>query len=327
MTDNIATYREVAIAAVREASVICRAVQQQLVSSQSMAKKDKSPVTIADYASQAVVCAKLTEMLSTDQAIVGEEDAASLRTAEGAGLCKMVVEQVQAVRNEPVDEQTVLQWIDMGAAAGDTERYWTLDPIDGTKGFLRKEQYAVALALIENGVVVLGLLGCPNLEGGQLLVAQQGKGTELLPLFDSDSTQGVLQSVSQITRTAEARFCESVESGHSDQDQSVAIAKRLAITQPPVRMDSQAKYATLAQGQSQIYLRLPTRVGYREKIWDHAAGMLVVQEAGGTVTDIVGKPLDFTHGRQLEENQGLIATNGPIHDQVVEAVEAIFTAP
>ena len=47
-----------------------------------------------------------------------------------------------------------------GAAHG---RHWTLDPIDGTKGFLRGEQYAVCLALIEDGEVVLGVLGCPHL--------------------------------------------------------------------------------------------------------------------------------------------------------------------
>ena len=42
-------------------------------------------------------------------------------------------------------------------------RYWTLDPIDGTKGFLRGDQYAVALGLIDDGEVILGVLGCPNL--------------------------------------------------------------------------------------------------------------------------------------------------------------------
>ncbi|MFW6032399.1 MAG: inositol monophosphatase family protein [Phycisphaeraceae bacterium] len=72
-----------------------------------------------------------------------------------------------------------------------------------------------------------------------------------------------------------------------------------------------------------MYLRLPTRADYREKIWDHAAGAIVVEEAGGKVTDIEGKPLDFSRGRKLENNRGVIATNGPIHDAVLEAVGAV----
>jgi 3'(2'), 5'-bisphosphate nucleotidase len=126
--------------------------------------------------------------------------------------------------------------------------------------------------------------------------------------------------VSDLTRTAAARFCESVESGHSDQDQSAQIAAALEITEEPVRVDSQAKYAIVARGEAQIYLRLPTRKDYREKIWDHAAGMIVVEEAGGRVTDVKGFDLDFGHGRQLENNRGVVATNGPIHDAVLEAV-------
>jgi 3'(2'), 5'-bisphosphate nucleotidase len=103
------------------------------------------------------------------------------------------------------------------------------------------------------------------------------------------------------------------------------VAEKLGITRPSVRMDSQCKYASIARGDSDIYLRLPTRAGYEEKIWDHAAGCLIVEEAGGTVTDITGRPLDFGAGRTLKHNRGVIATNGPWHTQVVEAVSA--TAP
>jgi len=94
-----------------------------------------------------------------------------------------------------------------------------------------------------------------------------------------------------------------------------------------VRVDSQAKYALLARGEASIYLRLPTRKDYREKIWDHAAGMLIVQEAGGTVTDVDGKPLDFTAGRTLERNRGVIATGGKIHRAVVDAVGGVLADP
>src|SRR5690606_29438059 len=271
----------------------------------------------------AVVCAALSEALPHD-AIVAEEDARALRDADHGELRARVVEHVQAIHKRASTPQ-VLGWIDRGAHDGTTQRFWTLDPIDGTKGFLRNEQYAVALALIENGQVVLGVLGCPNLDGGVLLSAVQGQGAKQHRLDATElSLQGEPIAASEIAAPADARFCESVESGHSDQDQSVQIARHLGITHPPLRMDSQVKYATVARGDAQIYLRLPTRRDYREKIWDHAAGMLIVQEAGGTVTDADGRLLEFTHGRQLEQNRGIIATGGRIHDAVVKAVRAVL---
>ena len=88
-------------------------------------------------------------------------------------------------------------------------------------------------------------------------------------------------------------------------------------------MDSQVKYGVVASGDAEIYLRLPTRVGYVEKIWDHAAGAIVVEEAGGRASDMYGAPLDFTQGRRLEKNRGVIVTNGAIHDRVIEAVSTL----
>jgi 3'(2'), 5'-bisphosphate nucleotidase len=88
-------------------------------------------------------------------------------------------------------------------------------------------------------------------------------------------------------------------------------------------MDSQAKYAVIARGHASIYMRLPTRGDYREKIWDHAAGKLVVEAAGGKVTDIHGRRLDFSHGRTLQENRGVVATSGTIHDRVIEAIRQV----
>ena len=73
-----------------------------------------------------------------------------------------------------------------------------------------------------------------------------------------------------------ARFCESVESGHSSHGHSAQIAARLGISLDPVRLDSQAKYAVVGRGEADIYLRLPTRPGYVERIWDHAAGAIFV---------------------------------------------------
>ncbi len=312
------------IAAVRAASRVCRSVQQRLATAEALEKKDKSPVTVADFASQAIVCEQLMRALPGD-AVVGEEGSEELREGAQSNLLEAVVREVTSEVAGDADQ--VLAWIDRGGADASGDRYWTLDPIDGTKGFLRGEQYAVALGLLEKGEVVVGILGCPNLDDGQggqgaLFAAVRGGGSRLLPLWEQGD-EGAAVQVSQVGSTAEARFCESVESGHSNQDQSARIAAGLGITQEPFRIDSQCKYAAIARGDASIYLRMPTRADYREKIWDHAAGKLVVEEAGGRVTDVEGNDLDFTHGRTLDANRGVVATCGPIHDEVIAVVKRV----
>ena len=323
---DLARELEAAVVAVRDAATVCQSVQKDLVTAATLEKKDRSPVTVADFASQALVCSALAKS-SEIGAVVGEEDAAELRESGAEATRDKVVEHVRGIRGAGVSHDQALDWIDLGGVTPDasTERYWTLDPIDGTKGFLRGEQYAIALALLEHGRVVLGLLGCPNLPGpdgqsGCLLTAIRGEGAQIHSLSGKGTAGAQSIRVSDITDASAARFCESVESGHSDQDQSAQIAAALGIREEPVRVDSQCKYAIVGQGQAQIYLRLPTLKDYREKIWDHAAGLIVVEEAGGRVTDVRGHDLDFGHGRKLENNAGVIATNGPIHDQVLEAV-------
>ncbi|KAJ1896650.1 3'(2'),5'-bisphosphate nucleotidase [Coemansia sp. S17] len=86
-------------------------------------------------------------------------------------------------------------------------------------------------------------------------------------------------------------------------------------------MDSQCKYASVARGDAEIYLRLPVSETYVEKIWDHASGNIIIHEAGGRVSDINGKPLDFSIGRTLSANRGVVAASAKIFDEVISAVQ------
>jgi 3'-phosphoadenosine 5'-phosphosulfate (PAPS) 3'-phosphatase len=96
----------------------------------------------------------------------------------------------------------------------------------------------------------------------------------------------------------------------------------LQISSLPEQMDSQVKYGIVASGSAEIYLRIPNpdTPDYHEKIWDHAAGSLIVEEAGGWVSDIDGKKLDFSAGKTLRRNRGILATNGRIHSRVLEII-------
>lgn len=313
---------EVALAAVLEAAALCQKVQAT-VSPELMEKKDRSPVTVADFGSQALVCRAINEAFPSDP-VIGEEDSKDLRTPEKRELLEKVVAHVSVERPGASTEE-ILSWIDLGGASEYADRLWTLDPIDGTKGFLRKEQYAIALGLIVEGEVVVAALACPNLsidagseQNGVVFCAVKGGGTKSM-IFGTDDTNQV--HVSTTADPSQTRFCESVESGHSSHDDAANVARELGITAKSVRLDSQAKYAIVSRGDADVYMRLPTRPGYVEKIWDHAAGMLVIQEAGGKVTDIFGNDLDFTHGIGLAKNKGVVASNGHLHDAIIATLK------
>ncbi|KAJ1964093.1 3'(2'),5'-bisphosphate nucleotidase [Dipsacomyces acuminosporus] len=326
----LAKERSVAIEAVERASRVCQAVFKHLVTEETITKKDKSPVTVADFSAQAVVNSILERHFPSDP-IVGEEDSKDLQGEGGRALREKVVELTNTATECPLTADQVLRAIDRGQyAGGPSGRHWTLDPIDGTKGFLRGEQFAVCLALIIDGKVRLGVLGCPNLpwdmakpdgERGVLMVAVEGQGAFQRKLSVSGEANETPIHASTLTSASDASFCESVESGHSNHGDNANIAKLLGITKPSVRMDSQCKYAAVARGDADIYLRLPVSGTYVEKIWDHGAGNIVITEAGGMVSDIHGKPLDFSIGRTLSANKGVVAANANIFDAVIKAVQ------
>src|SRR5436305_3942468 len=128
-----------------------------------------------------------------------------------------------------------------------------------------------------------------------------------------------------IKDVTQATICESVESGHSSHEDLATIAKLLGIVKPSIRMDSQAKYGSIARGAGDIYLRLPVSNTYQEKVWDHAAGDLIVREAGGTVTDTRGDRLDFSLGRTLARNSGVVAAQKNVHATVLEVVKKVLS--
>lgn len=317
--------KQVAIAAVQTAAKLTEQVRGDIP--EAIEKKDKSPVTVADYGSQALICKALGEAFPTDP-IVGEEDAAQLRQPEMSPTLDKVTNYIQALIPDATPE-LVTAWIDRGNGQVG-QRFWTLDPIDGTKGFLRRDQYAIALALIENGQVQLGVIGCPvlSLDGGEpgvMFVAVRGEGAFVMPLAGGEPTK---VQVVPADDTANLRFVESVESSHGDQEGQKAVAEAVGITAPSRRLDSMAKYGIVASGQAALYLRLPSpkTPDYRENIWDHAAGSVVVEEAGGRVSDIHGQPLNFAASAKMVNNRGIIVSNGVIHDQVLAALQSLAAA-
>jgi 3'(2'), 5'-bisphosphate nucleotidase len=315
-----------ALQAVRMAAFLCRKVGRDLASANVLVKGDRSPVTIADFGSQAIISRMIRERFPGDP-LVAEEDSTDLRKTGNSPVLEHVTRYVRESFSDATPEK-VCAWIDISSSKL-SDRFWTLDPIDGTKGFLRGDQYAVALALVENGRVQLGVLGCPNLyfpgdtsqaERGCFFLALRGKGAVQT---DLNGRRRQALSVSKVPDLSDAVFTESVEADHADHETHMRLAERLGIRTPPLLMDSQAKYGIVARGEVSFYLRVPSPYDpdYREKIWDHAAGAILTEEAGGRVTDLHGRSLDFSTDIRMERNLGILASNGILHELILKALD------
>lgn len=296
---------KVAIAAVRRACALTSSVFEKLIKNETLVKGDKSPVTgtcvrlsarrqpltripVGDFAAQALISTILHNAFPDDP-IVGEEDASDLRVESGKTMRDRIVELANDALVAPLapgdddswgigpgKERTtdqILEAIDRGNhPGGATGRMWTIDPIDGTKGFLRGEQYAVCVSLIVDATVQVGVIGCPNLLAdpsdpskgtGAIFSAVRGAGVRQYTL---EGTEPVSLTIPP-TELEGLKFLESVEAAHSSHSFNDRVTEVLGVKASPVRMDSQAKYAALCRGEGGAYLRMPTGVGYKEKIW------------------------------------------------------------
>ena len=310
--------------AVTTAATLCQAVRLEMnhskANNESMTKSDQSPVTIADYGSQAIICKMLQEQYPNDP-VVAEEDAFTLSSPEMKGQIEQVTRHVSNVLPEEssIDQKDIIRWIDHGNGQTSNKRFWTLDPIDGTKGFVRGDQYAICLALIENGIVQLGVIACPSLQidncVGSLFVAQKDQGAFRKPIMNKEL---LLHMERTYVNHKSDSFVQSYEVSHGNHSTQEAVAEALNIRNG-TNMDSQAKYCMVANGLAAMYIRLSN---YKENIWDHAAGALLVEEAGGIVTDRDGKGLIYTSSK-MNENNGVVVSNGVLHDKIISTLKTM----
>lgn len=318
MTGPLTAEIELGREAVRAASRLCLAVAA--FGLDRMEKSEREPVTVADFGSQAVILRAIAAGFPDDavRAEEGSVDLASAGTAAVDGVTNAVADALGA----PVTAGEAFAWIDHRGRPG--SRMWAIDPIDGTKGFLRGDQFAVAAGLLDHGVPVLGILGCPRLElsgmHGVLVWGGPGIGAFVQSLGDGKVRRISVSGVSDPTR---ARILGSVESAHGDPELLHRVVEHIGIGGGWVRIDSQAKYAAVAAGMADIYLRPRNREDWRERVWDHAAGAAIVAGAGGTISDLDGRPLDFTTGDVLDLNRGVLVSNGGMHAAVLAALASI----
>jgi 3'(2'), 5'-bisphosphate nucleotidase len=319
------------LAALESAANLARRIRQETVV--PVSKPDRTPLTIADLAVQALISSALGQHYPED-ALLAEEDGAILHTTAGQALAAPLLHYLEpSIPGITLEELTRL--LNRGTRMP-AERTWVLDPIDGTKGFLRDAgHYVVALALLNANSPALGVLACPTLEAdgsvhveqaaahhiaqGCLVVARRGAGAWMRPL---DGGEFAPLRVSRVATMGRARVLVSMADTHIDADATDAFMRIAGLDVPASRVDSQVKHELVASGHAELFFRIPADPQYREQVWDHAAGALIVTEAGGRVTDLSGKPLDFGAGARLLHNEGILVSNGLLHAPALLALRS-----
>lgn len=310
------------LAALRDAAKLCRLVQDNFLSASAKADGDHSePVTIADYGSQAIICRALKQRYP-DDAVVAEESGAQFSQLVSAEGRAQIVQLLSQVLRQDVSEAELIAWLDFGAGRA-AARTWVIDPIDGTKGFLARRHYAIACGLLLDGRVAGGIVAAPGYNDGEGALFYTSDGaTFRAPLA---AGEGARVTVSSRHKPEDIIAAQSFERAHASKSR-MARAREIAGLGGAriLELDSMEKYALVACGDADLYMRLPREgSSYAHKIWDHVAGVALVQGAGGTVTDLDGGPLDFSQGETLP-NPGMIISNGARHQRVVEAVGQVM---
>ncbi|KAJ9144644.1 3',5'-bisphosphate nucleotidase [Pleurostoma richardsiae] len=339
--------------AVQRASLLTKRILAS-VNKGEFAKADSTPVTIADFAAQALLIGALRAAFPSD-GFLGEESADALRADPELrervwGLVastRLDDAESEALLGRPSTVEDMLDAIDLGGrgAGGAEGRIWVMDPVDGTATFLRGEQYAVSLALIEDGRERVGILGCPNLslESGRvvetvvdshgcglMLSAVRGQGAAIRPMGN-----GALQPARPIERlgdgSADLKDLHIVDCSQSSvwrREKVKEVATRLGATYPGTDVwSSHMRYAALIVGGGDAQLRISRPQGRKQNyIWDHAGAQLIFTEVGGKITDLDGKEIDFGAGRELAKNRGVIAARRGVHARILAVVNQVLEA-
>ncbi|CAH2071693.1 unnamed protein product, partial [Thlaspi arvense] len=334
---------EAAIDAVDRACRLCVDVKKSLFSSKEkiLEKNDQTPVTIADFGVQALVSLELSKLFPSIP-LVAEEDSLFLRENNLVGSVVSEVNAKASIGDNQLSDADVLEAIDRGGKDAYTsiDVLQVLDPIDGTRGFLKGDDalYVVGLALVVDNEIVLGVMGCPNWPGdssdgstGTLMLSHIGCGTWTKSLQASgDWTRRFVDACGLVNK---ARFC--IQESQSWESLPLSASFNATTDSNDIHSDeilllptccgSLCKYLMVASGRASVFL-LRIRTQRTIKSWDHAVGIICVNEAGGKVTDWEGDEInleeDQSERRIIFPAGGVVVSNGSLHHQILEMISS-----
>jgi len=274
---------------------------------ESFQKEDKSPVTLADYASQLFIVKKLKEKFPNDQ-IIAEESYNSHININVQKIIKMCYRSLELDLIEDIER--ILNY-----RGPYSPRQWTVDPIDGTKGFQKNLSYAIGIGFMNNSELIAAAIGVPNYneKGRALFIAEKNQGARV----SYGEEDFIPINVSDKKNIKKAKMCHSL---HYDEPWVMEFAEIAGISNY-IQMDSMAKFCMVADGTADLYIK-PMNEN-RSFSWDFLPGVLIVNEAGGIVSDLKGNNIKFNNEKCIISAPGLVASNGILHEEILKYLKGI----
>jgi len=270
-------------------------------------KSDDTPVSVADLASQIFIISRIKKEFPEDQ-IIAEESNIELLDDDAIASIKKTYESLH-IENIPNLRKTLLY------RGENSERQWTIDPIDGTIGYQTGGFYAIGIGMLVNSIPKIAMIVIPPLDHHKSIIfkAVENEGAWSSP--DSNSFKKI--TVGSQNNLSKSKICHSL---HFDLPLTNKFMKEAGI-QDSLPMDSMIKFCEIAKGNCDIYFR-PISRGINA--WDIVPGDLLVREASGIVTDFKGNLLRYD-GNKLElTNPGFIATNKYLHPKILNILKEKF---
>lgn len=190
-------------------------------------------------------------------------------------------------------------------------RVWMIDPIDGTKGFINKDgDFAVQIGLVENGLPILGVVFLPA--ENTLYYAAKNSGTFAV----RKDSQPLKLQVSDETDFSKMTL---VTSRNHRSPKMARITEDFGLKREIQRGSVGLKIGLIAEQQADIY----THLSPRTKFWDTCAPQIILEEAGGKMTDLFGSPLRYDLN-DVQNHNGVLATNGAVHEKALTKLKSLL---
>lgn len=191
------------------------------------------------------------------------------------------------------------------------DRVWLIDPMDGTKNFIQRDgDFAVQIGLAVRGEVVAGVVYQPDrdllyravLGAGSWIEAKHKPAARMQVSHETQAANMVLASSRSHRSPRMERVVESFGFKKEMRRGSVGV-----------------KIGLIAEQEADLYLHLSPST----KQWDTCAPQIILEEAGGRVTDLFGEPLRY-NGVRIDNRNGIVATNGAAHEMVIEKLKPLL---
>ena len=264
-------------------------------------------VSLALTAGRDIMAHYATEFVAEEK--TGADDHVEPVTEADRRASRIIVDAL--TRDFPNDAVLSEEEVDDTKARLESRRVWIIDPLDGTAGFVKRDgDFSVQIGLADAGVPIVGVVYLPYHH--VLVYAAKGQGAFVVRGGE------VPARVNTSNKTGLDRLTLAMSRNHPSPRMG-KIIKAFGFEKVERRGSVGLKVGLIAEQTCDIYIHPSPRT----KIWDTCAPQIILEEAGGRMTDLFGEAIRYDR-RDLQNRNGIVASNGAAHDAAIEKLRPLL---